>query len=105
MTTKSALARYGLTPEDEAMLLHYQDGRCALCRRKFSARRVSAVDHDHRTGAARGLLCRPCNSKLGALHEDTAWLWRAAEYLEHPVALDVFDTPRYHVDAPPRRTL
>lgn len=51
---------YGLAPGEYAQLLEQQDGRCAICRRKPRNRRL-AVDHDHNTGAVRGLLCHTCN--------------------------------------------
>lgn len=48
--------QYGLTGEEYDALFRYQGGRCAICRRKPRTKRL-AVDHDHRTGEVRGLLC------------------------------------------------
>lgn len=42
---------------------------CAICR---EAGRRLVVDHDHETGAVRGLLCVPCNSALGR-YESGRW--------------------------------
>lgn len=66
------LARYGLTSEDYDRMVAEQDGRCAVCRqpeRKVMHGKVIAlsVDHDHKTGAVRQLLCASCNTVIGHL--------------------------------------
>jgi len=79
------LARYGLTEEEYRVLLESQAGRCAICgspeavRGKPEAR--FRVDHDHKTGAVRGLLCLNCNSGLGQFGDDPGLLIAAADYL------------------------
>lgn len=75
---------YGITSTDYAALLDRQDNRCAICRRsaeEINMDRRLSVDHDHATGAVRGLLCHPCNSAIGLLQEDPAVLAAAIEYL------------------------
>lgn len=57
--------RYGITPEEYDELLARQDGRCAMCREECATGKRLAVDHDHATGAVRGLLCHACNRALG----------------------------------------
>lgn len=57
-----------------------QDGRCALCRESEANRRL-AVDHDHKTGRVRALLCSRCNTALGNLRDDPALMIRAAAYV------------------------
>jgi hypothetical protein len=61
--------RYGLTPEAYWEMLNVQNEVCALCkdpkRQKASKTGVLHVDHDHKTGKVRGLLCNACNSILG----------------------------------------
>lgn len=99
--SNTTLRRYGLTASEWWALLEAQDGKCPICTKRFTLRRRAAIDHDHRTGAVRGLLCLPCNDALGRLHESTSWLWNAFTYLTSPPALYVFDTPRRHIDAPP----
>lgn len=55
--------------------------RCAICGQASS--RLS-VDHDHRTGNARGMLCTHCNLGLGSFRDDPAVLRRAIRYLDAP---------------------
>lgn len=95
------LRKYGLTQNDWLALYNAQGGRCPLCKKPFTRRRPSAVDHEHRTGEVRGLLCLPCNHALGFLHEDKNWFGAAAAYLDIPPSIRVFDAPRRHIDAPP----
>lgn len=66
-------SRYGLTAEALKALLQSQNDRCAICLSDFRGRKM-AVDHDHSSGAVRGLLCLPCNGSLGWFerHGDTA---------------------------------
>lgn len=44
-------------------LLKKQDGKCAICRKPPKRMRL-AVDHDHKTGKVRGLLCFYCNYRI-----------------------------------------
>ena len=60
---------YGLTLEDYEVMLECQNGGCALCGKK-PGKRALAVDHNHRTGAVRGLLCQVCNQYLGHIKDD-----------------------------------
>lgn len=47
-----------------------------------SRRRGYAIDHNHKTGEFRGILCLPCNSVLGMAKDSALILSRAIEYLE-----------------------
>jgi hypothetical protein len=77
---------YGLTATEYHELLEYQDGRCYVCHRRPASKRL-AVDHDHGTGAVRGLLCKACNRDiLGHLGDSVEALHRAIEYLTNPPA-------------------
>lgn len=96
----STLRRFGMTIEDWRALMAAQDERCAICKRKFTASRPPANDHNHRTGWMRGLLCSPCNSTLGYMHDDAEWFYNAWAYLESPPANDIFEQPRLHVSTP-----
>lgn len=81
---------YGITGDDYRRLMVLQQGRCAICGRVPRSRRL-AVDHDHKTGAVRGLLCASgdhgCNKGLGYFNDDVEILRRAVAYLDSPPAL------------------
>lgn len=63
--------KYGLTPEDYDALVEKQNGLCAICGEPPSTTNRNharlKVDHDHKTGEVRGLLCNRCNLLLGWL--------------------------------------
>lgn len=77
---------YGIEPAEYAALVEKQRGRCAICGIepvKVAGRRVALyVDHDHKTGAVRGLLCNGCNLALGHMDDDVERLNAAIKYLE-----------------------
>lgn len=77
---------YGLKPGEYGKLYLAQEGVCALCRRATGATRNLSVDHDHRTGLVRGLLCRPCNDLLGHIRDDVETARRVVAYLVEPPA-------------------
>ncbi len=78
--------KYGLTPEGWADLFARQGGRCAICETAEAGGKHGEwhTDHDHATGAVRGVLCAKCNWMLGHANDDPATLRRAAEYLRAP---------------------
>lgn len=78
---------YGITPEEYRRIFHdVQGGRCAVCRNQPRSIRF-AVDHDHKTGEVRGILCKRCNHDLlGGGHDSIDTLWNAIEYLLFPPA-------------------
>ena len=79
-------AKFGITTAEYDALLKHQNGRCFICHNE-PKKQPFAVDHDHRTGLIRGLLCMWCNHKLlGGAREKVSLLKRAIEYLEHPPA-------------------
>lgn len=76
------LKKYGITEEQyEDMVLH-QLGVCAICEKeqKDNSRRLD-IDHCHKTGKVRGLLCSKCNTALGLLNEELELFNKAVNYL------------------------
>lgn len=86
---------YGITPEDYDALFTAQAYACGICgapgksvdtmtrdhRRTGSVSGVLTVDHNHETGAVRGLLCNSCNRGLGYFANNPKTLQSAIEYL------------------------
>jgi hypothetical protein len=75
-------SRFGITQDEFERLLKEQGNRCAICSRDDPAGRGWHVDHCHRTGRVRGLLCKPCNNGLGLLNDDPVLMRAAANYIE-----------------------
>lgn len=77
---------HGVTKDVYDRMLEDQLGACAICGTKDpggSSSRTNRfhIDHDHVSGAARGLLCFQCNSGIGKFRDDTSLLIKAAAYL------------------------
>lgn len=83
------LKTYGLTIEQYEALYEAQGGVCYICQRATGKVRRLAVDHDHKTGYVRGLLCKPCNSILAQIRDDKDAAKRISLYLWEPPALAV----------------
>lgn len=81
------LAQYGLSKAAHTKMLADQKGLCAICERPEVSRykgtlvRLS-VDHCHKTGKVRGLLCHRCNTTLGRVSDDPQLLYKMCEYLD-----------------------
>ena len=88
---------YGVSIEGLNRILERQQGACGICRRTWiacpPAKRTKferhflqhlCVDHDHRVGKVRGLLCNACNTAIGLFEEDTVRLSGAIAYLTSP---------------------
>lgn len=56
--------QYGIGAKDKQAMVESQGGVCAICAQAFKSSRNTHVDHCHRTGAIRGILCNVCNTKL-----------------------------------------
>jgi hypothetical protein len=71
---------YGITIEEYDKILDAQGGVCAICGGGTSYRHFS-VDHNHRSGQVRGLLCRRCNSGLARFMDKLGNLVMAVKYM------------------------
>jgi hypothetical protein len=77
---------YGITQDDYNGILEFQNYRCAICKgtveeKMKGNKKHLCVDHDHKTGKVRGLLCDPCNRAIGLLEDHYAVLQNAYRYL------------------------
>jgi hypothetical protein len=79
--------KYGMTVESFNAILHAQGGVCAICGTSSWGNGTGkilefpSVDHDHATGAVRGLLCMRCNAGIGSLRDDPVIIEKALNYL------------------------
>ncbi len=76
------LREYGITLNDYDEMLRNQGGGCKICGTKTpkgSGR--FHIDHDHKTGKVRGILCNNCNMALGLMKDNPKILISAAQYL------------------------
>ena len=86
LRSRQMVRDYGIDAAVYARMLAEQKGVCAICEQpetkieKGHVRQLS-VDHNHKTGAVRGLLCSNCNVAIGLFCDDVAVLQRAIGYL------------------------
>lgn len=74
---------FGIGVSDYNRLLEAQNSCCAICGVSSCASgRNFAVDHCHKTGNVRGLLCKFCNTALGQFQDNPVILQKAIKYLE-----------------------
>jgi hypothetical protein len=81
---KSLWIKYRIRVEDYWRILGEQGGRCAICGADEAGGKHNRwhVDHNHRTGQVRGLLCHSCNIGIGHLRENPDVLRSAIDYLD-----------------------
>lgn len=74
--------KYGITIDEYNQLLKEQNECCAICNKhKNEFKRALYVDHDHRSGVVRGLLCNNCNLMIGHSKDNNYTLSNAIIYL------------------------
>ena len=62
---KFYMSKYGMTVEQVLQEIENQDSKCKICKDELKEGRQTHVDHCHKTGKFRGMLCHKCNTKLG----------------------------------------
>ena len=90
---------FGITTEQFKNMLLKQNGTCAICKktetstinRGENATKTNSlsVDHSHKTGAIRGLLCGRCNRGIGYFKDDIKLLYSAAKYLKKALEVEI----------------
>lgn len=81
---------YNISLEDYEQMLINQGGNCKICNcPQDTYKRALAVDHCHKTGKVRGLLCHSCNIGLGAFRDNTVLLEIAIDYLNASIDDDI----------------
>jgi hypothetical protein len=93
---------YGIDATEYGWLLDTQGGGCYGCGRSGVTRNLH-VDHDHKTGVVRGILCISCNSALQKLKDDASIARNLARYLEAPPAVALLGERLYSGPAPRRK--
>ena len=87
---------YGITTKQYNELFERQRGVCAICGCAPSGGgtngRTLCVDHDHKTGMVRGLLCASCNRGIGSMGDSVKIVRCALEYLETTGGKENVDT-------------
>lgn len=74
--------RFGITLQEYEQMVAAVQGKCEICGATSSyGKHRLAVDHDHKSGLLRGILCKSCNTGLGAFRDDVTLLYSAVAYL------------------------
>jgi hypothetical protein len=73
-------SKYGLTKRQVEQMIVDQEGKCLICDADLAL--GYHIDHNHKTGVVRGILCGPCNRGLGCFRDDPDLLAAAVAYLK-----------------------
>lgn len=76
---------YGISLLDVTNMYRMQNGACAICQHAKALSELY-VDHNHRSGKVRGLLCPKCNTALGMINENRQAIYNMLGYLDDPPA-------------------
>jgi hypothetical protein len=91
LVLKDSIRGYNLSWARYIYLKKAQNNSCAICKRPFADRRIGiskvqgvakCIDHCHKTGLVRGLLCYRCNMGLGLFKDNVDILNQAIKYLK-----------------------
>ncbi len=73
-----AAKKYDVTVEFLQELINKSNNKCEICRKE----RKLCVDHDHKTGKVRSMICRKCNSALGMIEDDPQIALSLSSYIQ-----------------------
>lgn len=88
LNSRSLFIRYKITQEQYNKLYNEQNGKCSICNNVETNKHQNgnikklSVDHNHKTGKIRGLLCWRCNLVLGKINEDINISTKITEYIQ-----------------------
>lgn len=74
---------YGISIEDVSAMIAEQGNLCAICKQRPEGIRPLAVDHCHKTGKVRAMLCDKCNRGIGFLRDSPEIIQSALDYVIH----------------------
>ena len=81
-TSDYKFKKYGIDREEYNLMWDEQKGRCKICKtHQLELKRPLSVDHCHKTGKVRGLLCNNCNAGIGLLKDSPSILLEARSYI------------------------
>lgn len=80
ISARMRLWKHSMTQEQHDLLLKKQNSRCAICKKRF--KETPDIDHCHKTGKIRGLLCSVCNLGLGHFKDSARILQSAIKYVK-----------------------
>lgn len=73
---------FGITLEDYNYMLKNQKGKCNICNQECKTYSRLAVEHCHKTGVIRGLVCSKCNAGLGFYNDNIELHEKAIKHLK-----------------------
>lgn len=73
---------YGISIEDFNIILLSQNNSCKICKIKNQSGKNWHIDHCHKNGKIRGILCQKCNQAIGMVYENIEILENMIQYLE-----------------------
>lgn len=86
---------FNITLEEYERILAFQGGVCAICKQPSKSGKALAVDHDHKTGEVRGLLCPMCNRAIAAFRDNIDRLENAVTYFRSSPVAGALGAPRF----------
>lgn len=92
------IKQHGITVKDYFEMLEAQKGKCAICSKEPTKRKLF-IDHNHQTKEVRGLLCHHCNAGLGHFLDNVFLLANAIQYLRQ---YDLNDLTSVETEALPK---